>query len=600
MTARPRVAAFVALLALVAALLGGVAARADAQTAPEGEWMPLVGSFTLWCTWSGNGGPCDVGEIHHTTPAIDLAAEPGTPVYAVGDGEVVRALGGCDPLAGDGCNNGAGNYVVIDHGDHRSRYLHLSTISVGLGPVEAGTQLGTTGNSGSTAHPHLHYDETTDESFGDRIDLGSVAACHGEEVVSYPDVLGVSSWADVPYGSTIRNDGYECLGGTTIVVEPPTPAATRYVPVAPVRLFDTRNAAEPSGALAPGETIDVQVSGRAGIPTDAVAVVLNVTITDPPGEGFVTVWPHGQQRPLASSLNVVEQGQTVANLVTVPLGSGGRVDLFSQGGGHLLADVAGYYVPTDEAVSSGRLVAQVPTRLFDTRLGGGDPVGARSAIEVGVAGRAGLPDSGIAAVVLNVTATDAAAAGHVSVWPTGSPRPTISNLNLNEPRDTVPALVVVPLGDDGSVSFYAHAGAHLLADVMAYITDESAEASRAGLFVPVDPYRVFDTRDDLSTAAYVSAESAIEVGLTGDLVVPDDAAGVMLNVTGTDPADAGFVTAWPAAAPRPLASTLNLSGADDTRANAAILQVGADGAVAFYAHRGAHLLADLSGYYLAE
>ena len=73
----------------------------------------------------------------------------------------------------------------------------------------------------------------------------------------------------------------------------------------------------------------------------------------------------------------------------------------------------------------------------------------------------------------------------------------------------------------------------------------------------------------------------------------------MLNVTGTDPADAGFVTAWPATAARPLASTLNLAGAHDTRANAAIVQVGSDGAVAFYAHRGAHLLADLSGYYLA-
>ena len=584
------------LSTLVAAVLAIVApSPVGAETSPpEGDWMPMVGTYTLWCTWTGNGGPCD-GPIHHDTPAIDIAADPGIPVYAAGDGEVVRAQGGCAPLAGDGCNNGAGNNVVIDHGTYRSRYLHLSTFDVDLGPVEAGTLLGTTGNSGSTRNAHLHYDETTDASYGDRIDLGNVLACHGTEIVSYPGFLGYATWAEVPYASTIRNDGYECLGGTTIVPEPPTPS--RYVPVEPVRLFDTRTSAAPSGALPLRGDLDVEVGGQVGVPENATAVVLNLTATDTDSAGFVTVWPTGADRPTASSLNVVETGQTIANLVTVPLGEGGAISIHAQGGGHLLGDVAGYYIEAEGKPSAGRIIALDPKRVFDTRREGGLPVPARGTIDVAMSGRGGVPDEGVAAVVLNVTATESAAEGHVTVWPTGTDRPTASNLNLNGAGETVPNLVIVPIGVDGSVSLYSHGGAHLLADVTAYVTDEAAEASTQGLFVPVSPFRVFDTRKG-QPSGYVGRDDEIDVVVTG-VEVPADAAGVVINVTGTDAADVGFVTAWPAGIDRPLASTLNLAGEDDTRANAAILPIGVDGAVSFYAHRGANLLADVSGYFLA-
>lgn len=587
-------------LALVCALLVSLpAAPASSQDpVPEGDWMPLVGTYTLWCTWTGNGGPCDPPSLHHDTPALDIAADPGTPVYAVADGEVVSADGGCAPLAGDGCNNGSGNVVVIDHGDRRSRYLHLSTIEVSLGPVEAGTRLGTTGNSGSTRNAHLHYDEITDESYGDRIDTGDILACHDDVAVSYPQELGFTSWADVPYGSTIRNDGYECLGGSIIVPEPPAPPPpSQYVPVEPVRLFDTRTAAAPTGEVEAGDAIEVTAAGVAGVPTDATAIVVNVTITETSGPGFVTVWPSGLDRPVASSLNVNEVGETVANLVTVPLGDTGAISLYTQGGGHLLGDVAGYYVEVADAVAEGRVEPLVPTRLFDTRAGGGDPVPWRGTIEVPVLGHAGVPTDGVAAVVMNVTATESADEGHVTVWPTGSERPNASNLNLGGENETVPNLVIVPVGADGSVMFYAHGGAHLLADVTAYVTDDSAAESKAGLFVPVTPSRVFDTRDG-EPAGYVGRDDMIDV-VVASTVVPADAAGVVINVTGTDAAEIGFVTAWPAGVERPIASTLNLAGEDDTRANAALLPVGTDGAVSFYAHRGAHLLADVSGYFLS-
>ena len=76
----------------------------------------------------------------------------------------------------------------------------------------------------------------------------------------------------------------------------------RYVPMAPVRLMDTRpggatvdgrNAG--AGKLGTASTIDVDVVGRAGIPAEATSVALNVTAIDA-SWGYVQVFPTGDRR----------------------------------------------------------------------------------------------------------------------------------------------------------------------------------------------------------------------------------------------------------------------------------------------------------------
>ena len=57
--------------------------------------------------------------------------------------------------------------------------------------------------------------------------------------------------------------------------------------------------------MARDTTLPLQVTGRGAVPGDATAVVLNVTVTQPLGSGFVTVYPCGDPRPLASNLNFV-------------------------------------------------------------------------------------------------------------------------------------------------------------------------------------------------------------------------------------------------------------------------------------------------------
>ncbi|MFF1947282.1 hypothetical protein ACFVXI_00965, partial [Kitasatospora herbaricolor] len=122
-----------------------------------------------------------------------------------------------------------------------------------------------------------------------------------------------------------------------------TGGGSSFVSAGPTRLLDTRNGTGArAGKLQGGQSLALQVTGRSGVPANVTAVVLNVTATDPTAPSFVAVFPDGQQRTSASNLNFTA-GQTIPNLVVVPV-INGKVDLYNNFGDvHLIADVAGYY-----------------------------------------------------------------------------------------------------------------------------------------------------------------------------------------------------------------------------------------------------------------
>ena len=109
----------------------------------------------------------------------------------------------------------------------------------------------------------------------------------------------------------------------------------------PTRLMDTRNGHGPIGA---GGTMALPIAGLKGVPANATAVVLNVTVTGPTAASVMTVWPAGTTRPLASDLNY-RAGQTIANLVVVKVGTGGAVDFYNGvGSTDVVVDIVGWYV----------------------------------------------------------------------------------------------------------------------------------------------------------------------------------------------------------------------------------------------------------------
>jgi hypothetical protein len=105
-------------------------------------------------------------------------------------------------------------------------------------------------------------------------------------------------------------------------------------------LWDSRNSAKPAA----GSVRELVVLGQGGVPSDATAVVLNVTVDRPDGSGFVTVFPCGGLLPLASNVNYVED-QTVANSVTVAVGAAGRVCFYTSTSAHLVIDTNAAFAP---------------------------------------------------------------------------------------------------------------------------------------------------------------------------------------------------------------------------------------------------------------
>jgi uncharacterized protein (DUF1501 family) len=241
------------------------------------------------------------------------------------------------------------------------------------------------------------------------------------------------------------------------------------VPLDPARLLDTRDGAGGTlGAVTGGSSIDVQVAGRGGVPANAVAVALNVTATEPTAASYLTVWPAGEGRPLASSVNMAP-GETVANMVIARLGSGGRLSVYNNGGSsHVVIDVLGAFVPGAPA----RFVPVSPSRVVDTREGVGAPRARVERADVGVplVGRGGVPAGGAAAVLMNVTAVSPSTGTYVTVYPAGKARPLASNLNANAGQ-VVPNMVLARLGTGGAAVLYNNSGSiDLVADVMGYFT----------------------------------------------------------------------------------------------------------------------------------
>jgi hypothetical protein len=261
-------------------------------------------------------------------------------------------------------------------------------------------------------------------------------------------------------------------------------ASSQLTALTPARILDTRpgsvtidGQAAGAGALGAGQQLNLSVIGRGGVPASgAGSVLLNVTVTAPTAPGYLTAWPTGKAQPLASNLNF-DPAQTVANLVVAGVGSSGQVALFNSAGNtQVIADVTGWFP------ASAQLVSLIPARLLDTRTGtatsdgqfaGVGAMGAGGSFDLPVSGRGGVPASGVAAVVLNVTAVTPSGTGYLTAWPSGTARPLASNLNFT-PGQTRPNLVIAALGDNGKVSLFNSAGfTDVVVDVVGWIAPGS-------------------------------------------------------------------------------------------------------------------------------
>ncbi|MEU6299443.1 PKD domain-containing protein [Streptomyces erythrochromogenes] len=388
-----------------------------------------------------------------------------------------------------------------------------------------------------------------------------------------------------------------------------TPGAD-FTPHAPTRLLDTRNGTGAPVAKVAGQgSARVKVAGNASVPAGVTAVALNVTVTETVDSGHVTVWPGaGYDRPITSNLNYTA-GHSVPNLVIVPVGEDGYVELFNGGWSpvDLIADVTGYFT---RASDSG-YTSMTPARFVDTREGIGTAKGtlaSRSAFTTRIGGLQGVPQN-ITAVALNVTVTEPQGPGHLTAFSGTGPVPTASNLNF-VPGQTVANSVIVPVAADGTIKIFngAWSPTHVVVDVVGYYSKESKAA-----FLPFTPFRTLDTRQEAYgwPGGRFRAREYITQGFTPENATAAGVEAYVLNATVTETGGTGFLSvapspsALPAAgeppaptATRPVSSTLNWT-VGTTVPNLVQASDGDHGVINFWnqGHEDADLVLDVFGVY---
>ena len=397
--------------------------------------------------------------------------------------------------------------------------------------------------------------------------------------------------------STSTNSVRKVTFPTQVVPTPTDPL--RFVPTTPAqRVFDSRRPVDGAAPLAGNtvRTIDTGVDG-----TTTKAVLANITYVTPVGDGFLTAWAAGAPRPATSNINALH-GEVVANAAVIPVDAAGRIDVLTNVPADVVIDVFGRFESAPGPVTAGRFVPLTPDRAIDTRepsVAGVNPYTETGGVPINVVttsvrGQHGVPSSGAQSVVLTVTALagNEGRGGWVTALPGGASLPVASNVNTNGLGDIRPNLVVVPIGDDGTIDLHLFQTDDVVVDVTGYFTDDTATASTAGRFRSVSPYREVDTRTPFGFERFAAPGSRT----LDPVVVPSDAIGVAHNLVIVNNAGGGFVTAYPAE-PMPFTSTANADRQDQLRAASAFTASAPGGTVRYYTMMPTDLVVDVTGWF---
>ncbi len=416
-------------------------------------------------------------------------------------------------------------------------------------------------------------------------------------------VTGLDPKVAYTFSVTARNETGR--GTPSAQTEPVTPDKIGFTAAGPDRVFDTRKGESPTALrqvakvqVGGDRVLEVKFTDLPGlVPASGVgAVSLNVAVTNTTAAGFVTVYPCGD-RKLVASVNY-GMAQTVANAVVAPVSASGAVCFYSLVPVDLIVDVNGWFAADSDFAAVG------PDRVFDTRPGESpgalrsvtaSKVGGEHVLEVQMTDLPGLvPADGVGAVSLNVAVTGAEGPGFVTVYPCGE-RKLVASVN-HLAGQTVANAVIAPLSASGTVCFYSLVPVDLVVDINGWFAAGSD-------FHAIGPDRVFDTRGESAGAlrtvpvARIGGDHVLEIDVLA-LAGLTPAAGVgavSMNVAVTNTAGAGFVTVYPCGQ-RKLVASVNYS-TGQTVANAVIAPVSASGTVCFYSYAPADVIVDINGWF---
>ncbi len=539
-----------------------------------------------------NGGPTRTRRLSPTSPA----ANAGDPTFA--------GAPATDQRGGDRVSNGRIDIGALElNGGAISVTASAATVDEG-GSVTF--TVSRTGGADGAATAML----TSTGTATNGVDHSNIGAAF-----TWADGDGTDRTVTVAIIEDIADDVDETIVATLSAIAgavPGTPATATVtiknvptpfvVPVAPARLADTRPNGETIDELVQridrlgaGQTLEVDIAGRGGVPDGVPAAVINITSAQPLAAGFFTVFPCDQDRPTTSVLNYVP-GQNLANEIIAPLSDAGLVCVFASASSHLIVDVVGY-VPTNSPYR-----ATAPSRMLDTREGaetvdgdfsGDGFVAAGSQFELQITGRVGIPQ-GAAAAVVNITAINPNAGGFITVHPCVDPVPNASSLNhvagINRANE-----IIAKLSSTGTICIDNSAGLDLAVDLVGWLP-------AAASFTPTDPARFVDTRPGATTEdgrlegfGALSLGQTLRVKIAGRGDVPDVATAAVVNIAAVNPAALGFFTVWNCDGNPPNASSLNFV-AGSNGSSEIIAGLNTSGEMCVFTSAATQLLVDVVGY----
>jgi hypothetical protein len=322
------------------------------------------------------------------------------------------------------------------------------------------------------------------------------------------------------------------------------------------------------------------------------AAFVTVTVTSPAKAGYVTVYPAGTARPQTATV-AFQAGHSASNIALATAGSGQSVDFYNGSAAPVTLTV--HTIGFEEGQGTGESTyAPVPpaTVLGPTRIAG------QHHVAFPVAGLHGVPqglqDATGLNVILDITESGGAAAGHFTAGPE---KPTF--VRMPEPGaywakgQQVTGLAVVPVNGRVVLTNASSGAAGFTASVVGYY----AYSTTGAVFLPSAPRRLLTVQ--------VGGKHWVKLGVAGKNGVPAAASAggttaVAVNLTAAGAAANGTVTAYPDGTARPAVTTLSYS-AGAAMAGAAIVAVGPDGAIDLYnaGLRPVTLTVDLTGSYYA-
>jgi len=405
---------------------------------------------------------------------------------------------------------------------------------------------------------------------------------------SYPGLISIAA-------PNATNNPQTIATTLNVIASPsfPSPVSTRFVPITPCRIADTRNANGPfGGPTMPGQTArDFVIPNSAcAIPATATAYSLNVAVVPTKALGYLTAWPTGQPQPQVATLT--SDGRIKSNAAIIPSGANGAISLFVTDSTDVVLDINGYFIPSNSA-SALAFYPVTPCRIADTRNATG-PLGGPSLLSGGtrtfpiLSSPCGVPATS-QAYSLNFAAVPKGPLGYLTAWPTGRSQPTVASLNA--PTGTVVAnAVIVPAGTGGSVDVFSTNPTDLVIDLDGYF----APAGTGGLSLyTLAPCRVLDSRLPAGTPPFSTTKKVNVMG--SGCGVPAAAQAYVFNATVVPPGPLGYITMWPQGEPQPTVATLNaLDGA--ITSNLAIVPAN-NGSISVFPFNPTQLVLDLFGYF---